>query len=312
MNTKTILITGGAGYIGSVLAMQLQQRGYHIVIIDDLSTGLEANIPPNCTFYAMDINSSELATVFAKHMPEYIVHMAASKSVNESMKHPEKFRKINVDGSKHVIDVAMSCGIQNLLFTSTAGVYGDVTTATAQQESDIPHPSSPYAETKLEIETYILEKNTQGFHGTIVRFANVYGSGGKADQKGAINIFIEKIIAREPIAIHGDGNQTRDFVHIDDLISACIAILQSPVIETRESPVYNISTGKDISINMLISLIARLSHRDPITQFQPSTFIGQKSSLLSTQKAKNIMGWEAKISLEKGITDMVDQYTKNL
>lgn len=314
MKTKPnhILITGGAGYIGSKLAMQLLTLGNTVSVIDDLSTGLLSNIPDNVKFYQEDINTFSFDNLFSSEKPDCIFHMAASKSVNDSLKNPEKFRKNNIDGSKRVIDAALKHEIKKFVFTSTAGVYGDVISVEGQKESDKLNPSSFYAETKLEIERYILEKNAVGLNGIIVRFANVYGSGGKSDLKGAINTFIESLMTNTEIYIHGDGTQTRDFVHIDDLISLCLLLITSNPDLENDTPIYNVSTGLDISINRLIEIISAYFHKSPNLIYKPDIFAGQMSSKLSIEKTKRILGWSAQKSLINGIAEMVTAYTNNL
>lgn len=314
MNTahKKILLTGGAGYIGSKLANQLLQAGDCVIIVDDLSTGVKENIPSGAVFYQTDINSPTFMDIVSQESPDCIVHMAASKSVNESMNNPDKFKRINVEGSKKVIDAAIANHVGTFVFTSTAGVYGDVIASYAQKESDEPNPSSVYAQTKLEIEKYILAMNAKGFNGHIVRFANVYGIGGNADLKGAVNVFIEKILARDPIEIHGDGKQTRDFVHIDDLLSVCRILIHTPPDTGEETPIYNVSTGIDISINDLVDLIGELSGESIQKRYLPETFIGQKSSRLSTEKAKTLLHWSSQISLRAGVDGMIQSIRKSL
>lgn len=298
---QTIIVTGGAGYIGAPLTRTLLSLGYRVVVIDDLSQGYASNVPKDAVLIPISILSPELSHIFQNEKPSCVFHLAASKSVTESVKNPEQFYLTNVIGSKNVIDAAYACGTSRVIFTSTAGVYGDTIDGRLQRESDTLFPSSPYAETKHETEKYLLSMNARGMYNVIVRFANVYGPGGKAAIESVIHVFIRKLREEQNILIHGDGNQTRDYVFIDDLVDACIRCINAPKNTKNSLPIYNVSTGKPASVLDVLAIISgHLKKKPPVTYIKDA-FIGQKSSLLDPSKTKHDLGWESKVPLEDGI-----------
>jgi UDP-glucose 4-epimerase len=308
----TILITGGAGYIGSKLALQLAKK-HTVTVVDNLSAGLQTNLPASIRFHNSDITSlSDIDHIISTEKPDCIYHLAASKSVNESIHNSEKFREINVRGSIHVIDSAIRHGVSRFIFTSTAGVYGDVRDHASQNENDDPSPSSPYAETKLEVEKYLLKHVSKTFSPYIVRFANVYGPGGETTYESVVNIFIKQMLTSKPIEIHGDGSQTRDFIYIDDLIDACEVLYSYTPKNERIVPIYNIGTSKSISINALIANLVSVIGVANKAEYAPTVFSGQHSSMLNSIKAKRELGWNPKTTLLQGIAKTVAHYRKKI
>lgn len=303
---QTIIITGGAGYIGSKLTDLLLSRGYRVVIIDDLSQGYRENVSADAVFVQMNILSPEVSNIIQNEKPISIFHLAASKSVTESVKNPKQFYTTNVIGSKNIIDAAYKNGVKRVIFTSTAGVYGDTMNGRLQQESDAPHPSSPYAETKLETERYLLDMNAKGMDNVIVRFANVYGPGGNASIESVVHVFIRSLMANQDVLVHGDGKQTRDYVFIDDLVEACALCIHAP--SKTPSPIYNVSTGKPASVLDVLSIISRIYKKTPKLSYMRDAFIGQQSSLLDPSKTKNDLHWESRVSLEEGIERTTEHF----
>jgi UDP-glucose 4-epimerase len=243
--------------------------------------------------------------------PDIVFHLAASKSVNDSIKNPVMFEEINVIGSKNVIDAAIGCKAKKIIFTSTAGVYGNQIGKRLQVESDTPHPSSPYATTKLKTEIYLQERMQQtNGQAAILRFANVYGGGGDTTFESAINVFIKKALIDETMSIHGDGSQVRDFIYIEDLIDACIALLTFTADSAQPVPIFNIATGIGITINDVVQLIGSILAKKIHIEYQEATYAGQKTSLLSPLKTKQILKWESTTGLKEGITKTINHYVK--
>ncbi|HVT01508.1 MAG TPA: NAD-dependent epimerase/dehydratase family protein [Patescibacteria group bacterium] len=303
-----ILITGGAGYIGSRLADKLISEGFDVVVIDNLSSGKRENINKKAKLYEIDIKSQELHSIFKKEDPEIIFHLAASKDVNKSVVDPVSFADTNILGSLNVIDAAHKAQIKRIIFTSTAGIYGDSKDGMVQSEKDLPHPSSPYAWTKLAIEEYLLYMNSScSMENIILRFANVYGPG-EAVQNSVVNIFIKKLIEKEEVVIHGDGSQTRDFVYIDDLVKICSLLISIDFSRVSDNPVFNISTGREISVNDLLSLVSEKLNQSVSAKYERNTFIGQKSSILDTSKTKDLLDWKATTMLSDGIHKTIEYF----
>lgn len=305
-----ILITGGAGYIGSRLAIKLSLLGHVVVVVDNLSAGKRSNLPSDLKLYECDIRSPQLEHIFISEKPDTVFHLAASKSVNDSINNPILFEEINVVGSKNVIDTALASGVKKIIFTSTAGIYGDVVGQRLQAESDTPHPSSPYAKTKLDTEKYLQEQVLQtGVQGIILRFANVYGSGGETTYESAINIFVKKALTGETIEVHGDGNQIRDFIYIDDLINACVSVLNFTNSKELVS-ICNIATGIGATIQEVIDLIGTIVEKKLSVEYQAGVFFGQKTSLLSPENTKKTLNWSSQTTLKEGIVKTINHYAK--
>lgn len=305
---KTIVITGGAGYIGSRLATTLINLGHRVVVIDNLSGGNKANLPKGIIFHKTDIRSEHIYAIFEKEQPEVLFHMAASKSVNKSMENPKEFQDINVAGSVNVFKAAAKAGIKRIVFTSTAGVYGNSNQRTKQTESDKLHPSSVYAETKLATEQELLRYIDSGTEGIILRFANVYGPGGTSDVQGVVELFAKTLLRNEPITIFGDGTQTRDFIYTDDLISFCELLVSSDYSKLKKNPIMNVSTGKSVSVLDMLHTIAKVLRITPKISYKKDAFIGQRDSLLDPTLAQNLLGWTAKTSLSDGIQKTIDAF----
>lgn len=311
MKNNTILITGGAGYIGSKLAKMFLDASHRVIIVDNLHSGLLSNLPKETVFYNADILSGEIETIIKNEKPSVIYHLAAHKSVNESVKDPEGFRRTNVDGSKHVIDIAHANGVRKIIFTSTAGVYGDATVNQLQSENDPIRPSSPYAQTKYETEQYLLALNNDGMNNIVLRFANVYGPGGESEYKSVINIFVSQILKNEAITVYGSGMQSRDFIFIDDLIDACVRC-QEVSTPTNIKPIFNISTGKSSSIVDTLRYITDLTNTHPVVHVDKHAFSGQQSSVLNPKQARTHLGWVANTNLKQGIQQTITHYKKQL
>lgn len=303
------MITGGAGYIGSRLARKLLKEKARVVIVDNLSGGLSANLPKGITFYNTDIRNKELFAIFQKEKPDVLFHMAASKSVNKSMENPKEFLSINVKGSANVFDAAEKANIKRIIFTSTAGVYGDSKRNTKQKESDRTNPSSVYAQTKLTTENDLLARRKRGIEAVVLRFANVYGPGGTSDIQGVIELFTKTLLARKPITIFGDGKQTRDFIYTDDLISLCVTLVSCDYTKLKANPILNVSTGDNISIREILRIISEKLHITPKVIYKPDAFIGQHDSQLDATLAKTTLAWSASTKLSEGIQKTIQSFT---
>lgn len=309
---KKIVVTGGAGYIGSKLVETLLNAGFAVVIIDNLNSGKKENIHKNASFYQEDISSPEISSIFQKEKPDMIYHLAALKSVAVSLSDPIGFAKTNVIGSLNILNCADRLGIKKVIFTSTAAVYGEDFYDKQQYEDQPLNPLSPYGASKLAIEYYINYYNkVKGMQGVVLRFANVYGPGGNTDYQGVINIFIEKVLNDKQLSIDGDGHQTRDFVSTEDIIGMCMH-LASTQYETKTGKdfIFNVSTGKETSINEIVEMIASFTNKNPRLIYNNDAYSGQDKSILSPLKAQKILGWSAKKLLKDGIEETVTYYQK--
>ena len=299
-----ILVTGGAGFIGSHLVDKLIAKKHRVVVVDNLSTGYKKFVNPKAKFYKVDVTSNKLAAVFKKEKPQIVFHLAAQKSVSFSVKNPAEDARINVGGGINVIENSLATKVKKFIFISTGGaIYGEAKKIPTP-EITTEKPDSPYGLSKLTIDNY-LEKFYGKIHGlkyVSLRLANVYGP--RQDpfgEAGVIAIFVSNLLKNKQCYINGTGNQTRDFVYVLDVVSACLKAM------AKGQGAYNIGMAKETSINQLYKLISRVItdkkviHRNAL----PGEVL---RSVLNYDKAKRVLGWTSKISLEEGIKKTIEYF----
>ena len=225
---KTILVTGGAGFIGSNLVDRLLKDGYRVVVVDDLTTGCREYLNPDARFYEVNIcDKDALAEVFSKESVDYVYHVAAQIDVRISVDDPALDNSINVLGGLNVLEQCRKSSVEKIIFTSTGGaIYGD-TDEIPTAETCVPYPLSPYGIHKLTFEKYLrYYSEVYGQDYSSLRFSNVYGprqfKGGEA---GVVSIFIDHAVHGKKLTINGDGLQTRDFVYVSDVVEALSSAL---------------------------------------------------------------------------------------
>lgn len=296
-----VLVTGGAGFIGSHQVDKLVKEGYQVVVVDDLSTGSKDNLNPKAKFYEVDIRDEELEKVFAKEKPDYVMHFAAQINVNKSVGDPIFDADVNIIGSLNLFDNCVDYQVKYLLFSSTGGaLYGEAEEIPTTEKAPCI-PMSPYGIAKLSVENYLRFYREQfGLMSGVARYANVYGPRQDASgEAGVINIFTKKIINKETVMIHGDGHQTRDFIHVSDVVAANFELFKKQVIGS-----FNVSTGRQTTVNEIYSLIR--SHFEAKENFKNvDVFSGPRVSCLSNKKLKRHIDWEPKVEIAEGIEETV-------
>lgn len=301
-----VLITGGAGFIGSHIAEYFQGKA-EVRILDNLRTGYRKNLDGlNCEFIEGSV--TDKATVAkAVEGVDYIFHLAAMVSVPESMFKPEECVEINVNGLLNVLDAASKAGCKKLVLASSAACYGDNPTV-PKVETMYPEPRSPYAITKLDGEFYNAMFTKEGKLETAsLRFFNVFGP--RQDPKGAyaaaVPIFIEKAVKNEEICIFGDGEQTRDFIYVKDIVGGLVFACTTPGV----TGTYNVGYGSKITINDLAkTIICETGSASKIT-YKPERAGDVKHSMASSDKLRS-KGWTPKHNLAEGLAVTVDYFTK--
>ena len=299
-----ILVTGGAGFIGSHLVDKLIAKKHRVVVVDNLSTGYKKFVNPRAKFYKVDVTSNKLAIVFKKEKPQIVFHLAAQKSVPFSVKNPAEDARINVGGGINVIENSLATKVKKFIFISTGGaIYGEAKKIPTPETTE-EKPDSPYGLAKLTIDNY-LEKFYGKVHGlkyVSLRLANVYGP--RQDpygEAGVIAIFVSNLLKNKQCYINGTGNQTRDFVYVDDVVSACIKAM------AKGQGAFNIGTAKETSISQLYKLISRAITDQKVIHRQ--ALLGEVlRSVLNYDKAKRVLGWTPKISLEEGIKKTIEYF----
>lgn len=291
---KNVLITGGAGFIGSHIVDLLIKNDYNVFVVDNLSSGSESNLNKSAKFYNLDINSEKLKDVFAENKIDYVFHLAAQPSVSISTKNPTKDATENILGSINLLKCAKKYGVKKFVAVSTAAVYGIPQYLPVDEVHDTTCLSF-YGLSKLTMEKYI---KLFGIDYLIFRLANVYGSRQSAHgEAGVVAIFADKMKNNEDITIDGDGEQTRDFVYVADIAETFVRAIESDV----KNEIINISTNTSTSINKLFeSMSAKYNYdKNPIHGAQRQCDI--KNSVLDNKKCLKLLGFAPKTPIEEGL-----------
>ncbi len=294
-----ILITGGAGFIGSNIADRLIESGNDVIILDNLSTGKRENINASSRFYEFDVRSHKLIDIFKEEKPDIVIHNAAQLSVRISVEDPVYDAEVNVVGGLNVINCSMKSCVKKIIFASSGGtVYGEQQYFPADEKHKTD-PISPYGVAKLATEKYLHYFYSQyGLKYIALRYANIYGP--RQDplgEAGVVAIFSNKLIKCENPVINGDGGQTRDYVFVEDVIDANIRAIESDF-----TGCINIGTGIETTVNELFSILNGYSNcREIREKHGPAKEGEQYRSVLDNRLAKNVMGWSPKTSINKGL-----------
>jgi UDP-glucose 4-epimerase len=304
--SKRILITGGAGFIGSHLARHFAEQA-EVTVLDDLRSGYACNLEGvRCRF----LQGSILDTVALKQAiagAEEVYHLAAMISVPESVAKPAECALLNTEGTRRVLDAALAAGARKVVLASSAAIYGDNPTV-PKLESMAPEPKSPYAATKLAGEQLLEEyRHVHGLGTTSLRFFNVLGprQDPRSAYAAAVPIFIAKALRNEPIGIHGDGDQTRDFIHVTDIIGALAYAGDSKDM----SGTYNVGYGRSQSILALAQEIIRLTGSKSVIEHLPPRAGDVRHSVASTERLLSA-GWKPQSSVSTGLAETVDYFRR--
>ena len=304
-----ILVTGGAGFIGSNVADALINEGYEVAVVDNLSTGKKENLNPKAKFYNVDIRDMDaIQSVFQEFRPEIVYHLAAQIDVRKSVANPAFDAEVNVVGSANLFKLAVDFGVKRIIFSSTGGaLYGQVDEIPADEDTPI-RPICAYGVAKYCTEQYLdYFKRLYGIERVILRYANVYGP--RQDplgEAGVVAIFTGRILKGEPITIFGDGNQTRDYVYIGDIVSANLLALNG-----REGT-YNIGTGVETSVNELVQMFEKILGKKITPIYAPKRQGEVDRIALDIGKAKNELRFEPKYNIEEGIKKTIEWYERDV
>ncbi len=298
-----ILITGGSGFIGSHIVEHYQGIAEEIRVLDNLRTGYRRNLNGLRHVFIEASVTDRDAVAKAVEGVDYVFHLAALVSVPESMAKPGECVDINVHGLLNVLEASAATGVKKLVFASSAAIYGDNPTV-PKLESMLPEPKSPYAITKLDGEYYLdLFNRERGLETAAVRFFNVFGP--RQDPKGAyaaaVPIFIEKALKGEDITVHGDGEQTRDFIYVKDIVGALSFAVETPGV----TGVFNAGYGGQMTINNLANKIIASAGSDSKVLHGPERAGDVKHSRSSADKLRNA-GWQPKHSLDEALATTLE------
>jgi len=298
-----ILVTGGAGFIGSNLADAFVARGDQVVVLDDLSSGREANVPKAARLERFDIRSPDAARVVETFKPEVLCHLAAQMDVRKSVADPAHDADVNVVGSLRLLEACRAAGTKRVLFASTGGaIYGDQDVYPCD-ESHPKRPVSPYGVAKLSVEHYLHYYSVvYGFRTTCLRYANVYGPRQSPHgEAGVVAIFTRKLLSGETPIINGTGEQTRDFVFVGDVVRANVLALEKDL-----AGAYNVGTGVETSVTTLYDSIRRAVGSSVQANHVPSKLGEQMRSCLDAGLLEKSTGFRPSTRLDDGIRATVD------
>jgi len=299
---KRILVTGGAGFIGSHVADALVAAGYEVAVVDNLSTGRREFVSPAALFFPYDIKAQESFALIVDWRPHVIIHHAAQMSVRLSVEDPVFDAQENIFGSLNLFQAAVQAGVEKVIFASTGGaIYGDQAPIPAQ-ETDKAMPECPYGVAKLAIEHYLHFYHREfGIVPISLRYANVYGPRQNGlGEAGVVAIFIEKLLVGQQPIINGDGLQTRDFVYVRDVVAANLQALEYP-----EPGIFNIGTGLETDIRTIYLKLQEFTGSPLGPVHGPAKPGEQRRSALKANLALEKLGWQPRVNLDEGLSQTV-------
>ncbi len=300
-----LLVTGGAGFIGSHLVDRLIKNGNKVVVIDNLSTGKKENLNKKAKFYKIDICSPKISQIFRNEKPDIVFHYAAQIDIEKSIKNPIQNAKVNILGSLNILENCREFGIKKFIFASSGGAIYEKPNIFPTPEKYFADPLSPYGIAKLSTEKYLnYYYKTFGLPFISLRYANIYGPRQMSKgEGGVIAIFTDKMLSNRRAMINGDGKQTRDFVYVEDAIEAGVLAM-----EKNKVGIFNISTAKEINIDIIFKKIKKLTNFNCKKIYSLNTIKEQKRSCLDFQKAKKELEWKPKYFLDKGLQITVNWF----
>ncbi|MBQ27295.1 MAG: UDP-glucose 4-epimerase [Nitrospiraceae bacterium] len=300
-----VLVTGGAGFIGSHLVHRFVEAGHNVVVVDNLSAGKQKNIHPKARFYKVDITGSGLRRVFEKEKPEVVSHHAAQAGVRQSIEDPLFDARVNILGTINLLQECIVANVRQIIFASSGGaIYRESKTA-PPSERGVVKPLSAYGIGKFSSDLYlryfwhIYRLNYVSF-----RYANVYGPRqDPSGEAGVVAIFAEKLLQGKSPVINGTGKQTRDFVYIDDVVEA-----NYQAFHAKARGIFNVGTGKETSINQIFRHTAGCIDSMIKPSFGPAKQGEVMRSVLDASRIRRTLSWKPKVSIKEGLRRTVDSF----
>jgi UDP-glucose 4-epimerase len=304
-----VLVPGGAGFIGSHLVDRLVADGHQVLVTDDLSTGHRANLAAaeqtgQCRFVETDVAGPELVPLVVDFAPELVLHLAAQMDVRKSVADPLYDARTNVLGTVNVLSASVQCRARKFVFASSGGtIYGEPDRLPVTEDAPL-RPSSPYGAAKVAGETYVAAfARLHGFAWTSLALGNVYGP--RQDphgEAGVVAIFGRAMLAGQPTMVFGDGSTTRDYIHVDDVVSAVLACFD----ERTDGARFNVGTGRSTSIRELHRLMADMCDATDTPQFHPERLGELRHIALDSSALTTATGWSPRVSFDVGLAGVVE------
>jgi UDP-glucose 4-epimerase len=303
-----ILVTGGAGFIGSHVVDVLINAGHDVAVVDNLSSGRLTNVNPKARFYQADIRSPEMRAIIAEEKPEVIDHHAAQIDVRKSMKDPELDADLNILSPIKLANLASEFGVRKFIHISSGGaVYGEPVYVPCDEK----HPVQPlcfYGASKYTFELYLyIYKQSLGLDYSILRYPNVYGP--RQDphgEAGVVAIFTGQMLKNQPVTINGTGEQVRDFVFVGDCARANLSVLNA-----GGGKVYNLGSGQGTSVNRIFSLLKSITHYPNESKYGPAKPGETFRIFLDASQAEKDLSWRPTVDLEDGLRKTVEYFKEN-
>lgn len=300
-----ILVTGGAGFIGSHIVDLFIAAGHRVAVVDNLHTGKLSNLNPQATFYQVDIrNAQALAEVFQREQPEIISHQAALADVRGSLQDPATYAQVNIVGSIHLLELARQYGVRKFIYASTGGaVYGEPEFLPVTEDHPI-NPLDPYGASKHAVEHYLfLYRHNYGLDYVSLRYPNVYGP--RQDplgEAGVVAIFTGRMLAGQPCTINGDGKQQRDFTYVTDIARANLLAAE------RGSGIYNIGSGIGTDVNTIFALLKEAAGYTLPPNYGPPKLGEVRRTYLDATKAQQELDWHPEVPVAEGLRRTVEYF----
>ncbi|TVY02155.1 NAD-dependent epimerase/dehydratase family protein [Cohnella terricola] len=293
------IVTGGAGFIGSHLVDHLVTLGIQVLVLDNMASGHLRHLHPLASIQYVDIGSNEAMQHIVGYKPNVVFHLAAQTDVQKSLVDPQYDADVNIGGTINVLEACRKANVRKMIFASSSAVYGNVLKRKVSEKEKIA-PISYYGSSKAASEAYIrLYHQLYGIPYTILRFSNVFGPRQTAKgEGGVIAVFLKHIHENKTLFVHGDGNQTRDFIYVKDVVRALMA-----AIVRGDQEIYHVSTSRKTSINQLVAMLTRI-HGGSLEILHTTSNIGDiKHSCLSNRKISRQLLWQPSVELTAGLSD---------
>jgi UDP-glucose 4-epimerase len=301
-----ILVTGGAGFIGSHVVDLFVSKGYDVVIVDDLSTGRVSNLNPAAKFYQIDIRDPRIRDIFEAERPDYVSHHAAQMDVRRSVAQPLFDADVNILGSINLIECAKEFNVKHFVYISSGGAaYGEPERVPCV-ETDPINPICQYGASKHTVEHYLYMYHVNyGMDYTVLRYPNVFGPRQDPQgEAGVVAIFTGKMLLGEPVTINGDGEQTRDYVFVGE----CAYANYLAITVDHASGIYNLGWGRPTSVNQIFTNLATIIEYNQPANYGPAKVGETRHIYLDASKAKKDLGWAPARTLEEGLRETVEYF----